>query len=104
MFSASVFQTEFGPQLHSLLFIHIVQDRVPGFPPDFTLSFPSAAAHEGPSCTEDDDDEDETAQNHIQHSPLTVALSVSEVGPEQVLGPKWVTETQPGNMVTLSSS
>lgn len=32
--------TEFGPELHSLLFVHVVQNGVFGLPPHFALSLP----------------------------------------------------------------
>lgn len=62
--------TEFGSELHPLLFVHVVQDGVFGFLPHLGLPPPLAAADEGPADGQDEDHEHEAGQDDVQHPPL----------------------------------
>lgn len=92
--------TEFGSELHPLLFVHVVQDGVLGLLPDLGLPppehrqtdrqdvqcrcsvrqtvwarsivwcSPPAAADEGPADGQDEDHEREAGQDDVQDPPL----------------------------------
>lgn len=87
-------------QLQALL-ISGIQDLVPAFPLGFSF-LPLAAADHGPRQDSQGNDDDKGGDDNIQHTPLTVAVSISQLHLDEILHPKRVTDTALGERVAVA--
>lgn len=72
-----------------------IQDLVSAFPLGFSF-LPLTTADRSPRQDSQSNNNDKGSNDNIQHAPFTVAVSIPQLHLDEILHPKWVTDTALG--------